>query len=219
MEAEFKEMNSIFLRTKNALSEFMEIITPIINNAKDDHERLYWHHIYEEEDHRSDRLAILLPKLEQIIDQEIKISEQQGEFVHLLQDISLEKFGLHNFLEHLDLSLFQFNGTEFEPRIQGLRDFTYDDYQRMKVLLEALNQEFKGGIQFNTSIPTDEKEGIGANLKIDAYSHNHHDDHEHNVHHHNLNHHHGHADDHQPMNRQSKPTHRKTLTVGSLKQR
>ena len=28
----------------------------------------------------------------------------------------------------------------------------------MKVILEKLNQEFKGGIEFNTSIPTDEKE-------------------------------------------------------------
>ena len=205
MEAVFEEMNSIFLRTKDALSKFMEIITPIINNAKDDHERLYWHHIYEEEDHRSDRLDILLPKLQQMSNHEIKLSDQQGEFVHLLQDISLEKFGLHNFLEHLDLSLFQFNGTEFEPKIQGLRDLTYDDYQRMKVILETLNQEFKGGIQFNTSIPTDEKEGIGANLKIDAYSHdhdhNHHDDH-----------------DHQPIIIQPK-IQRKTLTVGSLKQR
>ena len=41
----------------------MGIITPIIENAKDDHERLYWHHIYEEEEHRSYRLDILLPKI------------------------------------------------------------------------------------------------------------------------------------------------------------
>ena len=65
VEMIFKEMASIFNRTKNALTEFMGIITPIIENAKDDHERLYWHHIYEEEEHRSDRLDMLLPKIQE----------------------------------------------------------------------------------------------------------------------------------------------------------
>lgn len=179
MESTFSEMDSIFQRTRNALTDFMGMITPIIDNATDDHERLYWHHIYEEEDHRSDRLNLLMPKLELIIDEGIDLSEKHGDFLHLLQDISLEKFGLHNFLEHLDLSLFQFKGTEFEPRIQELRDFTYEDYQRMKGILEALNQEFKGGIQFNTSVPTDEKEGISEQLKIAAYAGDHDLDHEH----------------------------------------
>ncbi|MFD6443254.1 hypothetical protein ACFWDG_26605, partial [Peribacillus sp. NPDC060186] len=66
-------------------------------------------------------------------------------------------------------------------------------------ILEKLNQEFKGGIQFNTSIPTDEKEGISSNLKIETYSHNH-----------------SHNDSHGPSHPIQKP--RKTLTVGSLKQ-
>src|SRR3954468_24751241 len=196
MKTTFTEMDSIFNRTKEALMEFMGIITPIIENAKDDHERLYWHHIYEEEEHRSDRLAILLPKIGALLKDRADIFSNQLEFVHLLQDISLEKFGLHNFLEHLDLSLFQFNGTEFEEKIQALRDFTYVDYQQMKVILEKLNQEFKGGIEFNTSVPTDEKEGNGSNVKIDAYSH-----------------------DHLQEPSQSKQSLRKTLTVGSLKQR
>ena len=94
----------------------------------------------------------------------------QIEIVHLLQDISLEKFGLHNFLEHLDLFLFQFKGTEYEAKIQVLRDYTYDDYQQMKVIMDQLNQEFEGGIHFNTSIPTDEKEENGSNVKVEAYS-------------------------------------------------
>ena len=173
METIFIEMDSIFNRTKRALGEFMGIITPIIENAKDDHERLYWHHIFEEEEHRSDRLDILLPKIQGIVKNGLKISNNQLEFVHLLQDISLEKFGLHNFLEHLDLSLFQFKGTEFENTIQSLRDLTYEDYQQMKIILEKLNQEFQVGIEFNTSIPTDEKEGHGSNVKIDAYTHHH----------------------------------------------
>lgn len=196
METTFTDMNSIFKRTKDALVEFMGIITPIIENAKDDHERLYWHHIYEEEEHRLDRLEILLPKIQAIRENGVDITSNQLEFVHLLQDISLEKFGLHNFLEHLDLSLFQFNGTEFESKIRSLRDLTYEDYQLMKVILEKLNQEFQGGIKFNTSIPTDEKEGHGSNVKIDAYLH-----------------------EHTHETSTSKQSVRKTLTVGSLKQR
>ena len=96
MKTNFEEMNAIFTRTKEALIEFMEIITPIIENAKDEHERLYWHHIYEEEEHRSDRLDLLLPKLRAYLQGEKEISSDQFEFVYLLQDISLEKFGLHN---------------------------------------------------------------------------------------------------------------------------
>ena len=65
------EMDSIFNRTKNALMEFMEILTPIIENAQDDHERLFWHHIYEEEEHRSDRLDILMPKIQSVLKNEI----------------------------------------------------------------------------------------------------------------------------------------------------
>ena len=64
----------------------------------------------------------------------------------------------------------------------------------MKVIMEKLNREFKGGIELNTAIPTDEKEENGANLKIDAYSHGH---------------------SHQVL---IKTKSKKTLTVGSLKQ-
>ncbi|NMD69239.1 hypothetical protein HHO41_02985 [Bacillus sp. DNRA2] len=211
MESTFSEMDEIFTRTRQALNEFMSMITPIIDHATDDHERLYWHHIYEEEDHRSDRLNLLMPKLEEIINEGINLGEKHGDFLHLLQDISLEKFGLHNFLEHLDLSLFQFKGTEVEPRIQELRDFTYEDYQRMKVILDVLNQEFKGGIQFNTSVPTDEKEGISEQLKIAAYVGEEHDhDHDHD---------HGQASSATGQNTEAAQVYTKRgLTVGSLKQ-
>ena len=75
----------------------------------------------------------MLPKIQALLKNGAESLNNQPELVHLLQDISLEKFGLHNFLEHLDLSLFQFKGTEFEGKIQTLRDFTYEDYQQMKV--------------------------------------------------------------------------------------
>ena len=95
LETIFMEMDSMFNRTKSALGEFMGILTPIIEKAKDDHERLFWHHIYEEEEHRSDRLDILMPKIQSVLKNGLSIN--QLELVHLLQDISLEKFGLHIF--------------------------------------------------------------------------------------------------------------------------
>lgn len=191
METTFTEMDSIFNRTKNALVEFMGILTPIVENAKDDHERLFWHHIFEEEEHRSDRLEILMPK----IHAGAPLTDNQLELVHLLQDISIEKFGLHNFLEHLDLFLFQFKGTEYEERVQALRDFTYEDYQQMKIIMDQLNQEFQAGVEFKTSIPTDEKKENGSNVKIAAYSQEH-------------------LQEAPPV----KQSFRKRLTVGSLKQ-
>lgn len=196
MQSIFTEMDSIFERTKNALTEFMEILTPIIENAKDDHERLFWHHIYEEEEHRSDRLEILMPKVHSVVGNGGNISNNQIEFVHLLQDISLEKFGLHNFLEHLDLFLYQFKEPEIVGKVQAFRDSTFEDYQQMKVILEKLNEDFQGGNVFNTSIPTDEKEELGSNVKIDAYSL-----------------------DHAQKSHASKQRPKKMLTVGSLKQR
>lgn len=39
----------------------MNMLDPVIQNAKDDHERLYYHHIYEEEEQRLSRLVELIP--------------------------------------------------------------------------------------------------------------------------------------------------------------
>lgn len=195
MKPSFSEMDAIFTRTKNASGEFMGMITPIIETSTDDHERLYWHHIYEEEEHRSDRLGILMPKIQSILNNGGDIPGNQHEFVHLLQDISLEKFGLHNFLEHLDLSLFNFKGTEFEARIQEIRDFTFADYQTMKEILNTLNGVFHEAAPLQTAVPTDEKDGHGT-VKINAYAG-------------------GDELAHQPI---ATPRPRKGLTVGSLKQ-
>lgn len=170
MRDHFVELEAIFNRTTNALLTFTDIIIPIIDSANDDHQRLYWHHIYEEEDHRHDRLKDLIPKLSKLIENKGEFSTGDRDFIHLLQDISLEKFGLHNFLEHLDLSLFQFKDTEFEQPITELRDMTAKDYQETKSILAALNEQFKGGINMETSTPTDEKSDVSSELKMEAYS-------------------------------------------------
>ena len=86
-----------------------------------------------------------MPKIQSVL-KNGHISRNQLELVHLLQDISLEKFGLHNFLEHLDLFLFQFKEPELVGKIQPIRDFTNEDYQQMKVIMEKLNGEFQVGL-------------------------------------------------------------------------
>jgi hypothetical protein len=170
MAQSFPELKDLFLRTKDAVQDFMAILQPKIDNAKDDHERLYFHHIYEEEDQRLDRLNELLPKLDYFLDHEEGQDLTNFHFVRVLQDISLEKFGLHNFLEHLDLALFHFENTEYEEKIRELRGMTADDYQAIKQMLEALNERFDGAANRAGSTPTDEKEDADDNLKIDMYT-------------------------------------------------
>ncbi|WP_163538696.1 IMEF encapsulin system ferritin-like cargo protein [Gracilibacillus sp. YIM 98692] len=197
MSNSFIELNEIFLRTRENIHDFMAILTPRIENAQDDHERLYYHHIYEEEEQRLDRLNALIPKLDYFNDNDNARTADNFEFIHILQDISLEKFGLHNFLEHLDLALFTFKDTEHAENLTRMRNSTDTDYQAIKVILSDLNDTFDGAASAPGSVPTDEKEDVNQHLKIDKYTTN---------------------DDQQQkyvVNDSDKPA--KQLTVGSLK--
>lgn len=196
----FDELKDMFLRTREGIHDFMSILTPRIENAKDEHERLYYHHIYEEEEQRLDRLNALLPKLEFYLENDVD-TENNLEFIRLLQDISLEKFGLHNFLEHLDLSLFSFKGTEHEDNLTKMRDLTDSDYQAIKGIMTSLNERFDGAALAPGSIPTDEKDEVNNSLKVEKYittTEN------------------SQLDSNQPTMPQKKQSRR--LTVGSLKQ-
>ncbi|WP_100399532.1 IMEF encapsulin system ferritin-like cargo protein [Bacillus sp. FJAT-44742] len=170
MTTYFPQLLEMFKRTKAALTDFMGILEPVIENAKDDHERLYYHHIYEEEEHRFDRLEYLMPKLEHYIENPESYVPNNNDAIHLLQDISLEKFGLHNFLEHLDLALFSFKGTEYEEKLQEMRNVTASDYQTIKELMTELNEQAGGSPSLAASVPTDEKENGKDNLKIEMYT-------------------------------------------------
>jgi rubrerythrin len=39
------------------------MISPFIENAQDEHQRMYFHHIFEEEEQHLERLELFLPKL------------------------------------------------------------------------------------------------------------------------------------------------------------
>lgn len=120
----------------------MSMLTPVIENAKDEHEHLYYHHIYEEEEHRLSRLKELLPLIEKFQRGEYPISPQHREFNQLLQELNLEKFGLHNFVEHLDLAMFSFKDEERHSILSKMREDSYSDYQKVKQILIEINNKF-----------------------------------------------------------------------------
>ena len=78
METTFTEMDSIFNRTKNALVEFMGILHRLLKMQKMTTSACYWHHIYEEEEHRSDRLDILMPKIQSVLKNGADISSKSA---------------------------------------------------------------------------------------------------------------------------------------------
>ena len=144
MQEELKIFYHIFTTTKDAIEKFMNMLDPVIQNATDEHERLYYHHIYEEEEQRLSRLVVLIPlisKFQQVKDEK-DFSPTNNEFNRLLQELNLEKFGLHNFVEHLDLALFRFTDAERSSLLNSLREVSYKDYQQVKQMLIEINGKF-----------------------------------------------------------------------------
>jgi hypothetical protein len=144
MQEELKVFYRIFTTTKEAIEKFMNMLDPVIQNAADEHERLYYHHIYEEEEQRLSRLVVLIPlisKFQQEKD-EHAFTPTNNEFNRLLQELNLEKFGLHNFVEHLDLALFRFTDEERSTMLNQLREVSYKDYQQVKGMLTDINSRF-----------------------------------------------------------------------------
>lgn len=165
-----KELEELFVRTEEAVTTFMNILQPKIAGATDEYQHLYWHHIYEEEEQRLDRLRDLLPKVNFYINNRENQSIDNLEFIHLLQDISLEKFGLHNFEEHLDLALYDDSASEHGEKLRTMRQMTEADYEKIKELLIALNDAYGGAANRAGSIPTDEKENVGDHVKLDKFT-------------------------------------------------
>ncbi|KKB33990.1 IMEF encapsulin system ferritin-like cargo protein [Bacillus thermotolerans] len=144
MKEELDAFHQIFTTTKEAIERFMAMLTPVIENAEDDHERLYYHHIYEEEEQRLSRLDVLIPLIEKFQDEtdEGLFSPSNNAFNRLLQELNLEKFGLHNFIEHVDLALFSFTDEERQTLLKELRKDAYEGYQYVKEKLAEINARF-----------------------------------------------------------------------------
>lgn len=144
VKEELKIFYHIFTTTKDAIEKFMNMLDPVIQNATDDHERLYYHHIFEEEEQRLSRLVELIPLISKFENEkdEKDFAPTNNEFNRLLQELNLEKFGLHNFVEHLDLALFRFTDEERSTMLNQLREVSYRDYQQVKTMLLEINQRF-----------------------------------------------------------------------------
>jgi hypothetical protein len=144
VKEELKIFYHIFTTTKDAIEKFMNLLNPVIQNASDDHERLYYHHIFEEEEQRLSRLEVLIPLINkfQLEKGEKDFTPTNNEFNRLLQELNLEKFGLHNFVEHLDLALFRFTDEERSTLLNKLREVSYQDYQQVKAMLTEINGRF-----------------------------------------------------------------------------
>lgn len=146
MQKELNEFYDIFTGTKKDIESFMSMLDPVINQAEDDHERLYYHHIYEEEEQRLSRLAELIPLLETFLaGKGGDFSPSNNTFNRLLQELNLEKFGLHNFVEHLDLALFQFKDAERQGKLTEMRGANHTSYQYVKEKLAGINKQFETG--------------------------------------------------------------------------
>lgn len=143
MKEELKIFYRIFTTTFDAIEKFMKMLDPVIKNATDDHERLYYHHIFEEEEQRLSRLVELIPLIQKFEEKDqIVFTPTNNEFNRLLQELNLEKFGLHNFVEHLDLALFRFTDEERSTMLNQLREVSYHDYQQVKAMLNEINSRF-----------------------------------------------------------------------------
>lgn len=142
MPKELLELIRIFTQTKANVQMFMGLISPLIENSQDEHQRMYFHHIFEEEEQHLERLEQFLPKLLKLEKSYDQSEAAERTLIGLLQDINLEKFGQHNFLEHLELSLFHFKTGETNQKLNGMIEQTNKDYLIIKDILFQMNEQF-----------------------------------------------------------------------------
>ncbi|GED69071.1 hypothetical protein BRE01_27730 [Brevibacillus reuszeri] len=153
---EISQLHAIFDRTRGYINRFMGIIQPIIDAAQDEHTRLYYHHILEEEEQRMGRLQELIPYLESLAAENKTDKLSDRELSQMLSDINLERFGLHNFREHLELSLYEFQDDATRQVLDGMREKTHEDYLHVKEMMATLSSRFSDVYQADL---TDHDEG------------------------------------------------------------
>lgn len=134
------QLQAILERTRDYIGRFMGLIQPIIDAAQDEHTKLYYHHIFEEEEQRLGRLDELIPYLRTLIAENKAEHLSDRELSRLLSDINLERFGLHNFREHLELSLYEFADDERRQLLNVMREQTQTDYLRVKEIMSEMSQ-------------------------------------------------------------------------------
>ncbi|QOS99092.1 hypothetical protein JNUCC42_22370 [Brevibacterium sp. JNUCC-42] len=162
MMQEIKQLHTIFTRTLEGINVFRSMVQPLIDHARDEHMKLYYHHISEEEEQREERLNDLVPRLSLLIRKNNLDQLSDRELSHLLSDLHLERFGLHNFREHLELALYEFTDEPSRIKLDNMRENTHQDYLATKEIMGKLSEKFSDVVP----------------AKVDTHDH----DHGHDVH-------------------------------------
>ncbi|AYB41261.1 IMEF encapsulin system ferritin-like cargo protein [Brevibacillus laterosporus] len=142
MLQEIKQLHTIFTRTLEGINVFRTMVQPLIDHARDEHMKLYYHHISEEEEQREERLHDLVPRLSLLIQEKNLDQLSDRELSHLLSDLNLERFGLHNFREHLELALYEFTDEPSRLKLDNMRENTHQDYLATKEIMVKLSEKF-----------------------------------------------------------------------------
>lgn len=135
------ELQQIFERTRDAAGQFMGLLEPIITTAEDEHNRLYYHHIFEEEEQRVGRLNQLIPDLQAFQQDSALDGLSDRELSYLLSDLNLERFGLHNFREHLELALYHFQDESTRSLLEQIHGMTQNDYLTVKEYMTQISNQ------------------------------------------------------------------------------
>jgi len=141
MRQNWETVLSILWRTREAVQEYAQLLRPVVEQAQTDHDRLYYHHFLEEEEQHLARLNRFLPRLEKGLREADGNAHNLQNDAVLIQYLALEVFGLHNFVEHLDLALYEFQHLPVSERLRQLRQRTYEDYLQLKEIARVLAGE------------------------------------------------------------------------------
>ncbi|MCS1350087.1 hypothetical protein [Mechercharimyces sp. CAU 1602] len=89
----FHELHTLFKRTKSSIETFVHMLEPAVDNATTEKERLYFHHIIEEEEERLKRLEELIPQLEELTEQPSRVEGSSSKWT--VGDLRSNKGGSH----------------------------------------------------------------------------------------------------------------------------
>jgi hypothetical protein len=152
---QFEEVLPIFEETKSNVEIFNSLLVPAIEGAADSHERLYFHHIQEEEEEHLKRLENIIKSIHAMSDKSKEGSSMHLSNFQMISNIITEEFGLHNFKEHLDLALYQFrDDVDKVSLLNGLKEDVQTNRDRMRnhmEHLEALMAQMESTVTCNVS--------------------------------------------------------------------
>lgn len=134
----FEAMLPVFQATQRDVEAFNKLLQPLIDEAGDEHERLYFHHIQEEEEEHLKRLDRIIKGISSIGGNHLTSVHPVSQF-RLISDMVTEEFGLHNFKEHLDLAIHELREEQDKITfLTGMKEEVQANRQRFRTHMEDL---------------------------------------------------------------------------------